>query len=772
MKKLILIILFLLTQLRLLSQVAISYTYSETTGTYVAITGGTQLVTTTGGVTAYDTDGSSVVLAAGSQFTYNAVKITSVNMTADGALWLNPTTTTTGNGVTGPISSGAVATGVIAAMGMDLRSTSLASQVYERRWQDVGTEVVFQWQNVARYLSDATERFSFQIRINKSTGVIKIVYGNMTTIANNTTYQPMVGLRGSTNTDFNNRRLTGTVPDATPNWGAPNGTTAGTSNAHTVRFTSNGTCYPTSGLTFIWTPVPVCNTPSALTGSYTSTSVTFSWTAASPIPSGGYQWEIRTSGVAGSGAVGLVSSGTTTSTSVTYSLSPNTTYYLYVRSDCGSGSYSSWTTAVSFTTPPINNLCADTISLTVNSSTTCTTSSTGNTIGGTQSIAGCSGTADDDIWYSFTATSTSHIITVTPGTLTDAVLQIYSGTCAGLTSLSCIDNTAGSSVETVTLTGLSVGTTYLVRVYSYSSGSLYQGTFTICVTTPVVPTPPINNACSGAITITAPYTSTVINTTYATSDIPTSTTACSGTFGYNVWYTVVGNGNTFNVTTCDASTNYDTYISIYTGSCGSLNSMVQVTCNDDDATCSLSTIRSSVQWCSSPSTTYYISLSGYIGLFSNGYGNLKFALTDLGSCSVLPIELISFDGFDRGSYNLLNWVTATETNNDYYTLERSINGYDWYSITNVKGAGTVSTPSLYEYKDYDFTSNTYNYYRLKQTDFDGRYKYFNIISVDNVGKEKPKVIKITNVLGQEIPDDYVGLIIEYYSDGSTRKIYK
>ena len=247
-----------------LSQV-VNYTFSETTGTYVAITGGTQLVTTTGGATSYDTDGSYFTLAAGSQFVFNGTTITAVNMTADGAVWLNPSTTTTGNGVTGPISVAAASSGVISAMGMDLRSTQLTSQVYERRWQDNGTEVIFQWQNAARYYStllgqtptSTVERFSFQIRINKSTGVVSIIYGNMTTISNSTDRVPMVGLRGTVNTDFNNRRLTTSQPDNTPNWGAPNGTMAGTSNAHTVRFRSG--CVPSTGLTFIWTPPPVCS---------------------------------------------------------------------------------------------------------------------------------------------------------------------------------------------------------------------------------------------------------------------------------------------------------------------------------------------------------------------------------------------------------------------------------------------------------------------------------------------------------------------------------
>lgn len=768
MRKICLII-FSLVNINVIAQVSTNYTFSETTGTYTPITGGTQLVTTISGATTYDNDGSSVVLAAGSQFNYNGVIITSVNMTADGSLWLNPTITTTGNGVTGPISSAAVASGVIAAMGMDLRSTSLSTQVYERRWEDVGSEIVFQWQNVARQLQNTIERFSFQIRITKSTGVIKVVYGNMTTIATSTTYQPMVGLRGSTNTDFNNRRLTTTVPDATPNWGTPNGTTAGTSNAHTCRFISTASCYPVSGLTFIWTPG--CITPTGLGVTYTSTSVTFSWTTVSSSPSGGYQWEIRTSGAAGSGLVGLVTSGTTTLTTVTYSpLSPNTTYYVYVRGDCGSSIYSGWTTSVSFTTPPVNNLCDDAISLTVNSSTSCTTSSSGNTIGGTQSIAGCSGAADDDIWYSFTATSTNHTITVTPGTLTGIVLQIYSGTCADVTSLSCIDNTTGSSVETVTLTGLFIDTTYLVRVYSYSSGSLYQGTFTICVTTP---TPPINDDCSEAITITAPYTSTVINTTYTTSDIPTSTTACSGTFGYNVWYKFIGNGNTLNLTTCDASTDYDTYVSVYTGNCGSLNSMVQVTCNDDDATCSSSILMSSSQWCTSPSTTYYISISGYVDLFSNGYGNLKFTLTDLGGCSALPVELLEFIGNVNGYDATLSWETESEMNSDYYDLQKSIDGVNWNSIATIPAAGNSTKLIHYSYIDGNLVDGIY-YYRLKQVDYNGQYKIYDIVSILINGKDTHCVNeKYYSIVGQEIDIESVpsGIYIRV-CNGKADKIYK
>ena len=500
-----LILLFTLISFLGFTQVSSLYSFSETTGTYTAIVGGTQLVTTTGGAVTYDTDGSYFTIPSGSQFQFNNTTITSVNMTADGALFLNPGTTTTGNSVTGPLSSTGTAVGVIAGMGMDLRSTAIASQVYERRWEDVGTEVVFQWQNAARYLQSSSERFSFQIRVNKSNGQISVVYGNMTTITTSTTYQPMVGLRGSTNTDYNNRRLTTSIPDATPNWGAPNGTTAGTSNAHNVRFRSG--CVPSTGLIFIWT-VQSCIGPTLPIISYTSSSTAnLSWTAPGSPPSNGYNWELRSSGAGGSGATGLVSSGSVaagTTSATANGLTQQTSYTLYVQSNCG-GLTSSWVASTASTSPPTNNDCSNATSVTVNSSSTCTSTTSASSIGATQSSVACAGTgADDDVWFSFVATNTSHVITVTPGTMADVVFQVYGGNCGGLSSLACIDATAGSSVETTTVNSLSIGVTYYIRIHSYASTVGSRGTFTVCITTPCT-TP------TTAGTLSSNKTSTVVN---------------------------------------------------------------------------------------------------------------------------------------------------------------------------------------------------------------------------------------------------------------------
>jgi hypothetical protein len=147
-------------------------------------------------------------------------------------------------------------------------------------------------------------------------------------------------------------------------------------------------------------------------------------------------------------------------------------------------------------------------------------------------------------------------------------------------------------------------------------------------------------------------------------------------------------------------------------------------------------------------------------------------LIELAPCSPLPIELISFTGEKKENYNFLTWVSATEINNDYYTLERSNDGVNWVFIVQIKGAGTTTYQNTYFYDDNDNLTGI-NYYRLSQTDYNGLKEYFNIISIENNTLTKPKtLIKIINMLGQEINENATGLIIYMYSDGTIKKTIK
>ncbi len=141
--------------------------------------------------------------------------------------------------------------------------------------------------------------------------------------------------------------------------------------------------------------------------------------------------------------------------------------------------------------PITNDECATAIPLTANSSSTCTSIGSGSVAGATASAQtnSCSGTDDDDVWFSFVAVSTTHFITLSnvTGSTTDMYFAAYSGTCGSLTNLVCSDANSNS------ISGLTIGNTYYIRVYTYTSTAGQTSSFDICVSSPSQ-----NAACSGA----------------------------------------------------------------------------------------------------------------------------------------------------------------------------------------------------------------------------------------------------------------------------------
>jgi hypothetical protein len=104
-------------------------------------------------------------------------------------------------------------------------------------------------------------------------------------------------------------------------------------------------------------------------------------------------------------------------------------------------------------------------------------------------------------------------------------------------------------------------------------------------------------------------------------------------------------------------------------------------------------------------------------------------ITGLGPCNFsLPVELLDFTAKRAGNTAQLNWSTASEQNNDYFSVERSSDGRNFAAFDAVRGAGTTTTLQRYEYTDATPLPGL-NYYRLKQVDFDGRFKYGPIRSV-------------------------------------------
>ena len=88
------------------------------------------------------------------------------------------------------------------------------------------------------------------------------------------------------------------------------------------------------------------------------------------------------------------------------------------------------------------------------------------------------------------------------------------------------------------------------------------------------------------------------------------------------------------------------------------------------------------------------------------------------ACSKVAVELLSFSGSVETDGDLLRWVTASEFNNDFFTLEHSVDGINYEVIATVEGAGTSTTANTYSELYKDAAAGT-NYYRLSATDFDG-----------------------------------------------------
>jgi hypothetical protein len=103
----------------------------------------------------------------------------------------------------------------------------------------------------------------------------------------------------------------------------------------------------------------------------------------------------------------------------------------------------------------------------------------------------------------------------------------------------------------------------------------------------------------------------------------------------------------------------------------------------------------------------------------------------------LPITLISFTAQQEDSQIAVAWATASEINNDYFTLERSKDGKVFESIKTVKGAGTSTVYKQYTYTDLSPIPG-FSYYRLKQTDYDGTYQYSKVVAVNTTDVNAPE----------------------------------
>lgn len=347
------------------------------------------------------------------------------------------------------------------------------------------------------------------------------------------------------------------------------------------------------------------------------------------------------------------------------------------------------------------------------------------------------------------------------------------------TSEFVVYNGSGSSVI---ITGLSASTTYFINIFDYNGKSTCvnyrvsdevsdnQATIT-CTDCPYIVSALINSCdmdtctegdnelfflnssdyyvSTAAADITLNYGSTFpASTTYADAFISNSTAVnnmnadigCTGTFIDASTVSHIPPNSTFlfmNETVCADAFDWASI-------CSALSGNVYVMFTSD------ATWNSFGQFSNSPPATgrhfrtimggctvdhtYNDNLPAGDGAFATWDTGGGTATHGTGGCAlpttILPISLASFKVKEYNSGNLLEWSTSSEINNDYFTLERSTDANYFTEIGIVNGAGNSVTLLHYNFIDETLNSGI-NYYRLKQTDFNGYFSYSNTIALNN-----------------------------------------
>ncbi len=426
-------------------------------------------------------------------------------------------------------------------------------------------------------------------------------------------------------------------------------------------------------------------------------------------------------------------------------LTPGNTYYIRVYS------YSSSTRATTTFNvcvgtpppPPANDNCSGAISLTMSTDGSCNSVSSSVTGAYDSGISSaCFGTPNDDVWFSFVATDdTAYVDRIANF---DSEIEVFDG-CSG-TSIDCQD-----SESSLMLTGLTVGNTYYVRVYSYSSFLPSDGDFTICVFGPAPP--PENDLCSKMQPICADSPYSFIATEGgddASTTEPGNDYDCLSTSPNPTWFYLeidTGGVMSFDITAADDIdfALWGPYSSLANAqaACGSLPTPIDCSYSSTNIEQANANV--------SAGDVFILLVTNYADVQQPITLNSSSANTASTDCTILPIELMSFDANASEHGNELSWQTLSEINNDYFILETSKDARNFQAIGSVKGAGNSNELLSYYLMDKNPIASI-TYYRLKQVDFDGKFSYSDIVSVRRIddGEVVISPNPVKNVLNIEL----------------------
>jgi len=342
-------------------------------------------------------------------------------------------------------------------------------------------------------------------------------------------------------------------------------------------------------------------------------------------------------------------------------------------------------------------------------------------------------------YFKFTTNSSPQCVsldiqTSIAGIKLEAVL--YSGCSGGVPTGGdayqsiCMTDGSGIWASNLWWNNLAPNSTYYLRVRTESG---FTGTLQICGKFDT----PSNNLCSGATgidTLVSPNQNNACNT--GSTEV-TPANLCAGSLENTAWYTftVLTNGVSSVVISnlnCDnanfpGNNDYGFQIGFFTGNCGTLT---PTNCQAQTGSAGGTVIASST---SLPAgTVVHVAIDGFAG------SNCKYSILAINAVP-LPIKLKYFEGWKGDQFNLLTWVTLSETNNQFFEIERSDDGINFSAIGRMPGQLNSHTEIKYSFKDNKPLQ--IGYYRFKQMDVHGNINYSRIIRI--VRNSEPMSLKVS-----------------------------
>ncbi|WP_372339317.1 fibronectin type III domain-containing protein, partial [Flavobacterium sp. '19STA2R22 D10 B1'] len=228
---------------------------------------------------------------------------------------------------------------------------------------------------------------------------------------------------------------------------------------------------------------PLCKKPKNLTATgITQSGALLGWTEVGSATS----WDIVVQAENGPvPTAATLGTGTTAQPYPAGGLNSGSPYEFYVRANCGGANgKSTWTGPFKFRTLIANDECANATQLTPNPDNTCQIKTPGTINGATASPQAntCAGSADDDVWFEFTAVTDTHYVTLLDlvGSTTNLQFALYSGTCQNLTQLYCKAYANSNADRSIVATNLVPGQVYKLRVYSVAA-TPQTTNFNVCI---------------------------------------------------------------------------------------------------------------------------------------------------------------------------------------------------------------------------------------------------------------------------------------------------